>query len=167
MELHYVLIQDAKQFRHVLCERVVFAAGGLWLYRYIPRYGKFIDDGYAEDLGQLRQMLMERYGQLDKVLLIKGFEKVVKVFAPPAYPRIIDMTLGETFCTRISGELFAGEFHNGEVKFIEKWIDGVEKPKTIQEALEKLDEYAKKLDAWVIFKHYANHAFAYLAYPSP
>jgi hypothetical protein len=77
------------------------------------------------------------------------------------------MTLGETFCTRISGELFAGEMRNGEVKFMKKWIDGVEKPKTIQEALEKLDEYAKKLNAWVIFKHYVNHAFAYLAYPSP
>lgn len=63
MELHCVLIH-AKQLRHVLCERVVFATG-LWLYKYVPRCGKFIDDGYAKDLGQLRQMLMERYGQFD------------------------------------------------------------------------------------------------------
>ena len=164
MELHYVLIH-AKQLRHVLCERAA-AAGGLWLYKYIPRYDKFIDDGYAEDLGQLRLMLMERYGQFE-MLLIKGFEEVVKRFALPAYPRIINMTPGETFCTRISGELFSAELRGDKVEYVGKWIDGIKEPKTLEEALRGLSEYAQRVDAWVIFKHYANHAFAYLAYPSP
>ena len=166
MELHYVLIH-AKQLRHVLCERVAAAAGGLWLYKYIPRYGKFIDDGYAEDLGQLRQMLMERHSQFDQMFLIKGFEEVVKVFVLPAYPRIIYLTPGETFCTRISGELFSAELRGDKVEHVVKWIDGAKEPKTLEEALRGLSEYAQRVDAWVIFKHYANHAFAYLAYPSP
>ena len=168
MELHYVYVRNTQPpLRHVPCERVA-VADGFWLYRYIPRYGKFIDDGYAPDLNQLRLILTQRHGQFNEMLLLKGFEEAAKLFALTAYSRIIHLSPKETFCTRISGEVFDGELRrNGEVGFVKKWINGIEKPKTIQEALERLDEYAKNNDAWIIFKRYPSNAFAYLVYPSP
>ena len=167
MELYYVLVQSAHPPpRHVLCARVAAAAGGFWLYRY-TRYGKYIDDGYAEDLGQLKLMIAEKYGWFEEAFLVKGFERTAHLFELRAYPRIIYLTPQETFCTRISGEAFDAELRGGKVEFVKKWIGGAEKPKTLEEALRGLSEYAQKIDAWVIFKHYANGAFAYLAYPSP
>jgi hypothetical protein len=46
-----------------------------------------------------------------------------------------------------------------------KWIR-TEKPKTLEEALRGLSEYAQRVGAWVIFKRWPNYASAYLAYPS-
>jgi hypothetical protein len=167
MELYYVLVQNARPPpRHVLCERVVAAAGGFWLYRYVPRYDKFIDDGYARDLGELKYIITQRYGWFEETFLVREFEKTAGLFTLRAYPRVIYLTPGETFCTRIGGELFAGELRGGEVEYVKKWIDGTE-PRSLQEAMERLSEYAQKVDAWVIFKHSANYAAAYLAYPSP
>jgi hypothetical protein len=167
MELHYVYIQSTSHLRHILCERVAVVAGGFWLYRYMPRYDKFIDAGYASDLNQLKLILTERYGRFDKMLLVRDFEEVVKLFARE-HPRVIHLMPGETFCTQISGEVLDCELHrNGEVGFIKKWISGMEKPKNLQEVLERLDEYARKNGTWVIFKRYPSNAFAYLAYPSP
>jgi hypothetical protein len=164
MELRYVLIQDA-ELRHVLCERVA-VAGGLWLYRYVSKYDVFVDEGYAEDLDRLKQMLAERY-RFGRLLLIKGFEEAVKHFALCGYPRVICLKPGETFCTRISGEVFEGELRGGgEFEFVEMWMNA-ERPKSLKEALEKLDEYAERRGAWVILKRYPRHVFAYLAYPSP
>jgi hypothetical protein len=61
MELHYVYVRNTQPpLRYVPCERVA-VADGFWLYRYIPRYGRFIDDGYAPDLNQLRLILMQRH----------------------------------------------------------------------------------------------------------
>lgn len=167
MELYYVLVQNAHPPpRHVLCERVAAAAGGFWIYKYVPRYGAFFDDGYAKDLGQLKLIITERYGWFEEAFLVRRFEEVAILFALRAYPRVIYLTPQETFCTRIGGELFAGELRGGEVEYVKKWIDGTE-PRSLQEALERLSEYAQKVDAWVIFKHGVNYAVAYLAYPSP
>jgi len=168
MELHYVLVQNAPLPRHVLCERVAVADDGFWLYRYVPRHDKFFDDGYAKDLGHLKLILTEKHGYFDEVFLVKGFERVAKLFALRTFPRIIFLTPGETFCTRISGEVFDGDIRrNGEIEFAKKWIDDVERPKTLQEALERLNEYAERSGAWVIFKYYTKYASAHLAYPSP
>jgi hypothetical protein len=60
------------------------------------------------------------------------------------------MTPQETFCTRIGGELFAGELRGNEIEYVKRWIDGAE-PGSLQEAMERLSEYAQKVDAWVIF----------------
>jgi hypothetical protein len=165
MELYYVLVQNAAPPpRHVLCERVAAAAGGFWLYKYIPRYG-IIDDGYAKDLGELKYIITQRYGWFEETFLVRGFEKAANLFTLRAYPRIIYPTPGETSCTRISGELFSAELR-GDVEYVKKWIDG-KKPRSLQEAMERLSEYAQRVGAWVIFKHGANYAVAYLAYPSP
>ena len=167
MELYYVLVQNAPPPpRHVLCERVA-AADGFWLYRYIPRYGEYVDSGYARHLGELKHVIAERYGWYEEVFLIKGFEKTAELFALRGYPRIIFLMPGETFCTRISGEVFNGDIRrNGEIEFVKKWID-VERPKTFQEALERLNEYAEKNDAWIILKYHTKYVSARLAYPSP
>jgi len=167
MELYYVLVQNATSPpRHVLCERVAAAAGGFWLYKYIPRYDAYIDDGYARDLGELKYIITQRYGRFEETFLVRGFEEAANLFTLRAYPRIIYLTPGETFCTRISGELFSAVLKDGVIDHVAKWIDG-EKPRSLQEAMERLSEYAQRVGAWVIFKHGANYAVAYLAYPSP
>jgi len=166
MELYYVLVQNAAPPpRHVLCERVAVAAGGFWLYKYKPRYG-IIDDGCARDLGELKYIFTQRYGRFEETFLVRGFEEAANLFTLRAYPRIIYLTPGETFCTRISGELFSAVLKDGVIDHVAKWIDG-EKPRSLQEAMERLSEYAQRVGAWVIFKHGANYAVAYLAYPSP
>jgi len=167
MELYYVLVQNAPPPRHVLCERVAAAAGGFWLYKYIPRYDMYIDDRYARDLGELKYIITQRYGWFEETFLIRGFEATARLFELRKFPRVIYTTLHETFCTRISGELFAGELRGEKVEYVKKWIGGAEEPKTLEEALRGLSEYAQKVDAWVVFKHGANYAAAYLAYPSP
>jgi hypothetical protein len=168
MELYYILVQNTHPPpRHVLCERVVAAAGGFWLYRYVPRYDMYIDDGCTKDLGQLKLIITERYGWFEETFLVRGFEKTARLFELHAYPRIIYLTPQETFCTRISGELFNADLRGGKVEYVKRWIDGAEEPKTLEEALRGLSEYAQRVGAWVIFKHYINHAVAYLAYPSP
>jgi hypothetical protein len=168
MELYYVLAQNTNPPpRHVLCERVAAATGGFWLYRYVAKYDVFFDDGYAKDLGQLKLVLTEKYGWFDEVFLVKGFENVAKLFALRAHPRIIFLTPRETFCTRISGEVFDGNIRrSGEIEFLKKWIDA-KKPKTLQEALERLNEYAEKTSSWIIFRYYTIYASAHLVYPSP
>jgi hypothetical protein len=167
MELYYVFVQNTPPPpRHVLCERVAAAAGGFWLYKYKPRYDTYIDDGYAKDLGELKYIITQRYGWFEETFLVRGFEKTARLFELHAYPRVIYLTRQETFCTRISGELFSAELHGGKVEYVKKWIDGTE-PRSLQEAMGKLSEYAQKVDAWVIFKHGVNYAVAYLAYPSP
>jgi hypothetical protein len=167
MELYYVLVQNAPPPpRHVLCERVA-AADGFWLYRYVPRYDVFFDDGYAEDLGQLKLIITERHGWFEETFLVKGFEKTARLFELRAYPRIIYLTLQEAFCTRIGGEVFNADLRGDKVEYVKKWIGGAEEPRTLEEALGGLSEYAQRINAWVIFKHYANYAVAYLAHPSP
>jgi hypothetical protein len=168
MELYYVLVQNAPPPpRHVLCERVAAAAGGFWLYRYIPRHNKFIDDGYAKDLGELKYIITQRYGWFEETFLVRGFEKTARLFELSGFLRVVYLTPRETFCTRISGELFSAELRGDKVEYVKRWIDGAEEPKTLEEALRGLSEYAQKVDAWVIFKHGANYAVAYLVYPSP
>ncbi len=168
MELYYVLVQNAAPSpRHVLCERVVAAAGGFWIYKYVPRYDMFFDDGYAKDLGELKYIITQRHGWFEETFLVKGFENTVKLFALRGYPRIIYLRPGETFCTRISGEPFAGELRNGKVEYVDRWIEGLEKPKTLEEVLRGLNNYAERIGAWVIFKHLPSYAVAHLAYPSP
>jgi len=165
MELYYVLVQNATSPpRHVLCERVAVAAGGFWLYKYKPRYDTYIDDGYAKDLGELKYIITQRYGWFEETFLVRGFEEAANLFTLRAYPRIIYLTPGETFCTRISGELFSAELR-GDIEHVVKWIR-TEKPKTLEEALRGLSEYAQRVGAWVIFKRWPNYASAYLAYPS-
>ncbi len=163
MELHYVLVQDAAGRRHVLCERVAVAAGGLWVYRYIPRYGIYIDEGFMKDVEELKRVIAQKYNE---VFLVKGFEEAASFFARP-YPKIIQLAPEETFCTRISGEVFDCDLRGEEIEYLGKWISGVEKPKSLSEALEKLNEYAERLGAWVILKRYPRYASAHLAYPSP
>ncbi len=168
MELYYVLVQNAPPPpRHVLCERVAAAAGGFWLYKYIPRYGKYIDNGYAKDLGQLKLIITERCGWFEETFLVRGFEKTANLFALRGFPRIIYLTPQETFCTHISGELFSAELRGGKVEYVKNWIEGIEEPKILEEALRGLNDYAERASAWVIFKHWSSYAVAYLAYPSP
>ncbi len=168
MELYYILVQNAPPPpRHVLCERVVAAAGGFWLYKYIPKYDMYIDDEYAKDLGQLKLIITERYGWFAETFLVRGFEKTARLFELHAYPRVIYMTPQETFCTRISGELFSADLRGDDIDYLEKWPDGMEKPKSLKEALERLSEYAQKTGKWVIFKRWPNYAVAYAAHPSP
>jgi len=166
MELYYVFVQNTTPPpRHVLCERAVAAAGGFWVYKYVPRYGKFFDDGYAKDLGELKYIITERYGWFEETFLVRGFEKTARLFALRAFPRIIYLRPGETFCTRISGELFFAVLKDGDIDLV-KWLDSG-KPRSLEEALGRLSEYAEKTDMWIIFKHGANYASAYGAYPSP
>jgi hypothetical protein len=169
MELYYVLVQNAPPPpRHVLCERVVAVGGdGFWLYRYMPRHDVYIDDGYAKDLGQLKLMITERHGWFEETFLVRGFERIAKLFELRAYPRVIYLTPQESFCTRIGGEVFNADLRGGKVEYVKRWINGVKEPETLEEALRELSEYAQRVDAWVIFKQYANYAVAYLAYPGP
>ncbi len=165
MELYYILVQNAPPpLRHVLCERVA-AADGFWLYKYIPRYDKYIDYGYAEDLGQLKLIITQKYGLFEETFLVRGFEEAAKLFALRAFPRIIYLRPGETFCTRISGELFFAVLKDGDID-LAKWLDS-RKPRSLEEALERLSEYAEKTGMWIILKHGPNYASAYGAYPSP
>jgi hypothetical protein len=171
MELYYILAQTKNPPpRHVLCERVAVVAGGFWLYRYVTKYDIYVDEGFAKDLGELRLMISQRHGWYDEVFLIKGFEKVANLFTLRGYRRIMLLRQGETFCTRISGEVLDATIrNNGEIEYLSKskWIDDKEKPKTLKEALEKLDEYAEKKDAWVVLQLWPRFAFARLVYPSP
>jgi hypothetical protein len=168
MELYYVLVQNATPPpRRVLCERVVAADGGFWLYKYIPRYDMYIDDGYAKDLGQLKLIITQKHGWFDETFLIKRFEEAANLFVLRAFPRVIYLTPQESFCTRISGEISDADLCGDKVEYVKKWIDGAEEPRSLQEALERLSEYAQNVDAWVIFKRWPNYAVAYLAYPSP
>jgi hypothetical protein len=168
VELYYVLVQNTPPPpRLVPCERVAAAAGGFWLYRYVPRYGVFIDEGYAKDLGELKYIITKRHGWFEETFLVRSFEEVAKLFALRPYPRVIYLAPGETFCTRISGEIFDADLRGDKVEYVKKWIDGAKEPETLEEALRGLSEYAQRVGAWVIFRHYINHAVAYLAYPSP
>jgi hypothetical protein len=168
MELYYMLVQNATPPpRHVLCERIAAAAGGFWLYKYVPRYDVYVDDGYAKDLGQLKLMITERHGWFEEAFLVRGFEGVAKLFELRAYPRVIYLRPQESFCTRISGEVFNAELRGNKVEHVKRWTGGAKEPETLEEALRGLSEYAQKVNSWVIFKHYANYAVAYLAHPSP
>jgi hypothetical protein len=128
----------------------------------------YVDEGFAKDLGQLKLMLAERHGWFEETFLVKGFEKTASLFALRGYPRIIYLRPGETFCTRISGEVFNADLRNGgEIEYLSKWIDDADKPKTLEEALERLNEYAERNNAWIILKLRPRFASARLAYPSP
>jgi len=116
MELYYVVQNAAPPPRHSSCEWVAAAAGGFWLYRHKPRYG-IIDDVYARDLGELKCTITQRYGWFEETLLVRGFEETASFFTLRAYPRIICLTPGETFCTRI--ELFSAELR-GDVEHVVK-----------------------------------------------
>jgi len=71
-------------------------------------------------------------------------------------------------CTRVSGEVLAADLRSGgDIEYLSKWIDDVDKPKTLKEALERLDEYAEKKDAWIVLQLWPRFASARLVYPSP
>jgi len=82
----------------------------------------------------LKYIITQRYGWFEETFLVRGFEEVASLFILRAYPRIICLTPGETFCTRISGELFSAELRGGDVEHVVKWIDGAKEPRTLEEA---------------------------------
>ncbi len=167
MELYYVLVQNAPPPpRHVLCERVAAAAGGFWLYKYVSRYDIFVDEGCARDLGELKYIITQKHGLFEETFLVPGFERIAKLFELRGFPRVIYLRPQESFCTRISGEVFNADLRGDKVEYVKRWIGGTE-PGSLQEALGRLSEYAQKVNSWVVFKHYANYAVAHLAYPSP
>jgi hypothetical protein len=49
---------------------------------------------------------------------------------------------------------------DGFIKKMEWWLDG-EEPKTIGEALARLNEYAGKHNKWIVLRHWIKEATAY------
>jgi hypothetical protein len=164
MEMYYVLAQNPPSTRRVLCERVAAVGYGFWLYRYDPSLGRYVDVGYARDLGQVKLEIASQHGVwFHELFLIKGFEKTANLFVLRGYPRVIYLMPQEDFCVRTADTIFSAEIDGGEMR-VEEWIGG-EKPKSVKEALEALSNYAQRANTWVVFKHGAGRAEARLAIP--
>jgi hypothetical protein len=165
MEMYYIVTDIP---RWLLCERVIRTDGYL-LYEYDPENNVYRDSGYAKDLEDLRFKISVRYGRRVDLLLVRDFEKVARLFVSRS-PRIIHLARGDVFCIRQGDALFSVKWdHDAEGFFIKKmkwWLDG-EEPKSIGEALERLNEYAEMHNKWIVLREWIKEATAYEVRPIP
>ena len=165
MEMYYVVMETPQW---LLCERVVKIGNGYWLYEYDPENDIYADSGYASSLEDLRFIISARYGwRKSKQLLVRSFEEVAKMFS--RFPRIIHLARADVFCIKRGDVLFSVKWDydaegNGFIKKIEWCLDG-EEPKTIGEALARLNEYAEKNNKWIVLREWIKEATAYEVYP--
>jgi hypothetical protein len=164
MEKYYIVTQTP---RWLLCERAVKIGNGYMLYKFDPETNVYTDRGYASSLEDLQFIMSFRYGK-SELLLVRSFEEVAKMFAS-SWPRIIHLARADVFCVRRGDVLFSVKWDydaegDGFIKKMEWWLDGGE-PKTIGEALARLNEYAKTYDKWIALRHWIKEATAYEVYP--
>jgi hypothetical protein len=164
MEVHYVV---TKWPWWLLCERAVKIDNGYWLYKFDPETNTYTDSGYVSSSGDLQLIMLFRY-DVKSVILVRSFEEVAKMFAS-RFPRIIHLARADVFCIKRGDVLFSVKWDyddNGNVfiKRMEWWLDG-EEPKTIGEALARLNEYAERHKKWIVIREWIKEATAYEAYP--
>jgi hypothetical protein len=164
MEKYYIVTDIP---RWLLCERVVRTDNGYMLYKLDPETNTYTDSGYVSSFGDLQLVMLFRY-DIKSVILVRSFEEVAKMFAS-SWPRIIRLARADVFCVRRGDVLFSVKWDydaegDGFIKGMEWWLDG-EEPKTIGEALERLNEYAKTYDKWIALRHWIKEATAYEVYP--
>ena len=162
MKKYYIVIQPIPS---LLCERAVETNNGYLLYEYVPENNIFIDSGYAKDL---EFIIRARYGFHKSVHLAESFEEVVKVFDTPL-PRIIHLSRAQEFCVRKGDVLFSAKWdYDADGNFFFKkfeWLLGGEEPKTVAEALERLNEYAERRGVWILLREMIKSMTAYEVYP--
>ncbi len=163
MEMYYVVTDIP---RWLLCERAVKIGNGYWLYKFDPETNVYTDRGYASSLGDLRFIISFRYGK-SELLLVRSFEEVARMFVS-SWPRIIHLARADVFCIKRGDVLFSVKWDYDAdifIKKIEWWLDG-EEPKTVREALARLNEYAEKHNKWIVLREWIKEATAYEVYPS-
>jgi len=164
MEMYYIVMDIP---RWLPCERVVKIGNGYMLYKFDPETNVYTDSGYASSLEDLRLIMSFRVGK-SELLLVRSFEEVAKMFVS-SWPRIIHLARADVFCVRRGDVLFSVKWDydaegDGFIKKMEWWLDG-EEPKTIGEALARLNEYAEKHNKWIVLRDWIKEATAYEVYP--
>jgi hypothetical protein len=166
MEMYYIVTDIP---RWLLCEYVVKIGNGYMLYKFDSEINVYTDSGYACSLEDLQFIISFRYDIKSKLLLVRSFEEVAKMFAS-SWPRIIRLARVDVFCVRQGDVLFSVKWdYDAEgVGFIKKmeWLLDGEEPKTIGEALTRLNEYAEKHNKWIVLREWIKSAVAYEVYPS-
>jgi hypothetical protein len=166
MEMYYIVTDIP---RWLPCERVVKIGNGYMLYKFDPETNVYTDSGYASSLEDLRFIMSFRYDIKSELLLVRSFEEVAKMFAS-SWPRIIRLARADVFCVRRGDVLFSvkGDYDADGNFFVKKmeWLLDGEEPKTIGEALARLNEYAEKHNKWIVLRHWIKEATAYEVYPS-
>jgi hypothetical protein len=128
----------------------------------------FVDSGCAQNLEHLKFIFRARYGFHTSVRLLEGFEEVVKMFDAPQ-PRVMRLSRAQMFCAHEGDVLFSAKWdYDAEGRFFykrfERLLDDRE-PETLREALERVNEYAEKRNAWIVFRELIKDATACEAYP--
>jgi hypothetical protein len=167
MEVHYIV---TKWPWWLLCERAVKIDNGYWLHKFDPETNTYTDSGYVSSFGDLQLVISFRYDIKSELLLVRSFEEVAKMFAS-SRPRIIHLARADVFCTRRGDVLFSvkWDYDADGALFVKKmeWLLDGEEPKTIGEALARLNEYAEKHNKWIVLREWIKDATAYEVYPSP
>jgi hypothetical protein len=165
MEMYYIVTDIP---RWLPCERAVKIGNGYMLYEFDPETNVYTDSGYASSLEDLRFIISFRYGIKSELFLVRSFEEVAKMFAS-RFPRIIHLARVDVFCVRRGDVLFYVKWDydaDGNLFFKKfEWFLGGEEPRTVAEALEKLNEYAEKRDVWILLRELIKQATAYEIYP--
>jgi len=164
MEKYYIVTDIP---RWLPCERAVKTDSGYMLYKFDPETNTYTDSGYVSSFGDLQLVMLFRY-DIKSVILVRSFEEVAKMFAS-SWPRIIRLARSDVFCIKRGDVLFGVKWDydaEGDVfiKKMEWWLDGGE-PKTIGEALARLNEYAEKHNKWIVLREWIKEATAYEVYP--
>jgi hypothetical protein len=162
MEMHYV-VTDVP--RHLLCERVAKVGGGYQLYEYDPESGTYHDSGYTRDLDDLQLKISLRYGWgRTGLFLARSFEEAARLFTLEL-PRVIHVGRGTVFCVRTGDALFHAKWDydaDGNLFFKKfEWFLGGEEPRSLKDALERLNEYAKRHKKWIVLREWIKEATAY------
>jgi hypothetical protein len=165
MERFYIVIKPPPQ---LLCERVAETRDGYLLYEHDQGSGIFVDSGYVESIEALKFAIRARYGFSKSVYLTTSFEEAVKHF-DVSPPRIINIVRYDVFCVRKGDILFYAKWDhdakgNAFLKRFEWRLDG-EEPKSIDEAIERLSEYAIRHDRWVVSRHLLKQIVAHEVHP--
>jgi hypothetical protein len=101
----------------------------------------------AHDIGQIRLACLALSGE--------KIDKAARLFVPSPFPRIIRLAVDEWFCARRGDNLLYAEWSHVDggvvVKKMEWQLDG-EPPKTIDEALSRLNEYGENTNGGLSLK---------------
>ncbi len=168
MEVYYLVTEIPTW---LLCDRVTEIDGRLLLHEYVPEEDVYVDSGYAVDLKDLATIMYLRYKvKFSGLHLVRSFEEAVKMF-DLLLPRVIHLARIDVFCVHRGDVLFSAKWdYDAEgrpfVKRMEWLLDG-EEPKTVAEALERLNEYAEKHNKWIVFRQWIKSATAYEVCPRP
>jgi hypothetical protein len=167
MKRHYIVVEPIPQ---LLCERALKIGDRYLLYEYNPKNNTFVDSGYVESLETLELAIRARYGFNKSVHLATSFEEAMKHF-DVSPPRVVNIARYDVFCIHKGDILFYAKWDHdaGGNYFIKRfeWRLDSEEPKTIEEAIKMLSEYAKKYNRWVVLRHLLRQVVAYEAYPEP